>query len=151
MSYLLKGLFFDVRRKILFTTENIAMAILPDTFCLFSYSPETINETCHFFPPSHLIKSYCLVQKCHFNISTHSCSVWLLGKKEKVLCIPKQALVSRWTLAKKFWVREIRSVSFPCLLYWQCKLWFCSDVQIPRGVEWENGDLRSFCEVLEAQ
>lgn len=59
--------------------------------------------------------------------------------------------MSRWTLAKKFWVREIRSVSFPCLLFWQCKLWFCSDVQIPRGVEWKNGDLRSFCEVLEEQ
>lgn len=78
MSYLPKGLFFDVRCKILFTTENIAGTILPDRFCLFSYSSETINETCHFFPPSHLIKSYSLVQKCHYNISTHSCSVWLL-------------------------------------------------------------------------
>lgn len=143
------------RGKILFTTENLAMIILRDRFCLFSSSSESIKETCCFFfffySPSHLIKSYSSVQKCHFNISTHSSSVWLLWKKEKVLCIPKQALVSRWTLAKKFWVREIRSVSFPCLLYWQCKLWFCSDVQIPRGVEWENGDLRSFCEVLETQ
>lgn len=59
--------------------------------------------------------------------------------------------MSRWTLAKKFWVREIRSASFPCLLFWQCKLWFCSDMQIPRGVEWENGDLRGFYEVLEEQ
>lgn len=52
MSYLLKGLFFDVRGdrgKILFTTENLAMNILTDRFCLFSSSSESIKETCHFF------------------------------------------------------------------------------------------------------
>lgn len=94
MSCLLKGLLFDVRGdrgKILFTTENLAMIILTERFLSFQLQLRIYKRdvTFFFFSPSHLIKSYSSVQKCHFNISTHSCSVWLLWKKEKVLCIPK--------------------------------------------------------------